>query len=309
MPQSEKQTCKPWLSFDKQLSLLKDRGLIVDDFDRAKHYLSCLSYYRLSGYWYPFRKPIRHKVRDDKFIADTNFDDILSLYRFDKSLRLLCLDALERIEMALRTEVAYVLGRSHPEAHLHKKYLDGDFTKVDTRFRLSKHEIWLNRYEQQIKRASRQSLIKHYLNNYDGIPIWVVVEVLDFGSISMLYSGMKFKHRQEIADKYGVREDIFSSWMHSLNLVRNICAHHARLWNTNVSKPAKKVREEEGWQSLDRRKIFFYICLMTYLVKIINPRASWHKRVESLLKDFPTPNNNAVSIKDMGFEGWEYLRF
>lgn len=217
---------------------------------------------------------------------------------------MLCLDALERIEMAVRTEVAYLLGRSDPQAHLYSKFLDGDFTKYDKRFGKSKHDVWLERYHQQIKRSKKQSLIQHHLQYYNGIPIWVAVEVLDFGSISMLYSGLKYKHRQQIAEKYKTNEDIFASWVHSLNVVRNICAHHSRLWNTNIPKPAKKSKETTGWHNLDRKKMFFYLCLMKHLLSIINPRATWDERVESLLSDFPTVTNETVSVEDMGFTNW-----
>ena len=134
--------------------------------------------------------------------------------------------------------------------------MDGDFTKYDKRFGKSKHEMWLERYDQQIRRAKKQTLIQHHLQYYDGIPIWVAVEVLDFGSISMLYSGLKYKHRQQIAEKYKTNEYVFASWIHALNVVRNICAHHSRLWNTNILKPAKKSEDMNGWHSLNRKKYF-----------------------------------------------------
>ena len=110
----EKRPLKSWNTFEQQLNILQDRGLIVEDFERSKYYLSCIGYYRLSGYWYPFRQSISPKKRDDIFVANTCFNDVLGIYQFDKKLRLICLDALERIEMAIRTEVAYLLGRSDP---------------------------------------------------------------------------------------------------------------------------------------------------------------------------------------------------
>ncbi len=302
---NEKRPLKSWNTFEQQLNILQDRGLVVEDFERSKHYLSCIGYYRLSGYWYPFRQPISPKKRDDIFIANTCFNDVLGIYQFDKKLRLICLDALERIEMAIRTEVAYLLGRSDPQAHLHARFLDGDFTKYDKRFGKSKHEMWLERYDQQIRRAKKQALVQHHLYYYDGMPIWVAVEVLDFGSISMLYSGLKYKHRQQIAEKYKTNEDVFASWIHALNVVRNICAHHSRLWNTNIPKPAKKSEDMNGWHSLNRKKVFFYLCLMKHLLSIINPRATWDKRIESLILDFPTVANDAISVEDMGFTNWE----
>ncbi|WP_350562557.1 Abi family protein [Psychrobacter sp. CAL346-MNA-CIBAN-0220] len=133
-----KRTLKNWQNFDQQLNILQDSGLIIENFERSIHYLSCIGYYRLSGYWYPFRKSISHKERDDLFIARTCFNNVLDIYQFDKKLRLICLDALERIEMAIRTEVSHPLGRSDPQAHLYKRFLDGDFTKYYKRFSKSK---------------------------------------------------------------------------------------------------------------------------------------------------------------------------
>ena len=121
----------------------------------------------------------------------------------------------------------------------------------------------------------------------------------------MLYSGLKYKHRQQIAEKYKTNEDVFASWIHALNVVRNICAHHSRLWNTNIPKPAKKSEDMNGWHSLNRKKVFFYLCLMKHLLNVINPRATWDKRIESLLLDFPTVANDAISLGDMGFTNWE----
>lgn len=302
---NEKRSLKIWNTFEQQLNILQSRGLVIEDFERSKHYLSCIGYYRLSGYWYPFRLPISHKKRDDFFVENTCFNDVLNIYQFDKKLRLICLDALERIEMAIRTEVAYLLGRSDPQAHLYGKFLDGDFTRYDKRLGKSKHEIWLEHYHQQIKRSKKQALIQHHLQYYNGIPIWVAVEVIDFGSISILYSGLKYKHRQQIAEKYETSEDVFTSWIHSLNIVRNICAHHSRLWNTNIPKPAKKSKDIKPWHDLDRRKIFFYLCLMKHFLSIINPRATWDKRVELLLLNFPIVANEAISEEDMGLKSWE----
>ncbi|WP_350562555.1 Abi family protein [Psychrobacter sp. CAL346-MNA-CIBAN-0220] len=121
-----------------------------------------------------------------------------------------------------------------------------------------KHDIWLEHCNQQIKRskAQKQPAIQHHLQHYDGIPIWVAVEVLDFGSISKLYSGLTYKHRQQIADKYKISENVFSSWIHALNIVRNVCAHYSRLSNTNISKPAKKSSGICSWHYLDRKKYF-----------------------------------------------------
>lgn len=126
---------KPWKSIHEQLEILRSRGLRIEDDDRAKRYLTRLGYYRLSGYWYPFRQ-FRNvdngqtaELRCDDFMEGSGFGDLVKLYVFDKKLRLLAQDALERIEMALRVDVAHLLGESDALAHENPDYFHGNFGK------------------------------------------------------------------------------------------------------------------------------------------------------------------------------------
>ena len=121
---------RPWKSFAEQLELLKSRGMVVTDEAAALRYLERIGYYRLTAYWYPFRvfkleqdptTKVLRTVRTDQFVADTQFVDAVELYLFDKKLRLLVLDALERIEIALRVDIAYLLGQRNTFAHLDAK--------------------------------------------------------------------------------------------------------------------------------------------------------------------------------------------
>lgn len=127
---------KPWRSLDEQLQILSDRGMQIDDWETARNYLEKLGYYRLSGYWYPLRsinskasKEKGYAVRDDNFIDDSHFKDVIDLYIFDKKLRLMALDALERIEMAIRVDVAHTLGERDPLAHENPNCLHGNFSR------------------------------------------------------------------------------------------------------------------------------------------------------------------------------------
>src|SRR5690625_4088976 len=127
---------KPWKSMSDQLALLKGRGLLVDNESAALDYLARIGYYRLSGYWYPLREIDKHAslqlkrpVRSDHFVSGSHFEDVVKLYVFDKKLRLMALDALERIEMALRVDVAHLLGERDPQAHQNPDCLHGNFAK------------------------------------------------------------------------------------------------------------------------------------------------------------------------------------
>lgn len=127
---------KPWLSFSDQLQQLRARGLEVEDPAAALDYLERVGYYRLSGYWYPLRTIDQassaaqgRAVRLDSFVAGSRFEDVVRLYVFDKKLRLLALDALERIEMAVRVDIAHLLGQRDPGAHENPAFLHGNFAK------------------------------------------------------------------------------------------------------------------------------------------------------------------------------------
>lgn len=176
---------KPWHAFSEQLQILKSRGLQVEDDEAALKYLARIGYYRLSGYWYPMRMTDKHAssrkkrpVRLDRFINDSRFENVVRLYVFDAKLRLLALDALERIELAVRVDVAHLLGKHDPCAHKNPNCLHGNFAKksLTNGFNAgkTKHQIWLDKYQQQLHRSSREPFVEHHKQLYGGeLPIWV----------------------------------------------------------------------------------------------------------------------------------------
>ena len=146
---------KPWQSFQDQLENLVRHGLLVGSPKAALDYLQRIGYYRLSGYWYPMRmtdkdrSTSKNPVRSSDFIPGSRFEDAVRLYVFDKKLRLLALDALERIEMALRVDIAHLLGKLDPLAHENPSWLSppclhGNFTKAKTKEEQSKRSGWKN---------------------------------------------------------------------------------------------------------------------------------------------------------------------
>ena len=307
---------KPWLAFASQLETLQTRGLQVEDHAAALDYLERLGYYRLSGYWYPLRaldpkasQTQGRAVRLDGFIPGSRFEDVVRLYVFDKKLRLLALDALERIEMAVRVDVAHLLGQRDPLAHEKPACLHGNFAKKQ----ISKgpdagktqHQLWLAKYKSLLSRARKEPFVLHHQQQYGALPIWAAVEVWDFGLLSKLFSGMQYADQEQIAAIYGAPSGLaFAQWLRSLNFIRNVSAHHSRLWNINV---VERAAVPPHWPAeLDNARPFFYFCLMRQLLEVICPRSSWGLRVQALLEgEFPHANNAGVSLKDSGaFTGW-----
>lgn len=308
---------KPWLSFADQLQQLQVRGLQVDNPAAALDYLERLGYYRLSGYWYPLRAIDQaasvaqgRAVRLDTFAPDSRFEDVVRLYVFDKKLRLLALDALERIEMAVRVDVAHLLGQRDPRAHVNPACLHGNFAKKliakGADQGKTQHQVWLTKYQSMLNRARKEPFVVHHQQQYGALPIWAAIEVWDFGLLSKLFAGMQYADQQTIAAVYGAPDGkAFAQWLRSLNFIRNVSAHHSRLWNINMLELSPL---PQAWPAaLNNARPFFYFCLMQQLLKVICPNSSWGQRFKALLaNDFPAVANQQISLAELGtFPGWE----
>lgn len=323
---------KPWKSYEEQLDQLVSRGMAVGDRALALDYLERIGYYRLSGYWFAFRersgpfilfgedgrKPKKVKVETllfDQFKPGATFQNAVDLYVFDKQLRLLALDALERIEVALRVDVSHVLGRLDRFAYLKPEFFHEDFSgKLDKDSGLTRHHEWLGKHAQLINR-SKEEFVRHNKAKY-GLPLamWVACEVWDFGTMSTLFKGMREAEQDTIAGQYGISNGrIFATWLRSLNYLRNVCAHHSRLWNRNiVDQPRLPPAAEHPWVTSfeanehARARCFLLLRITRQLMLIINPRSSWPERMRAHLHAFPDLSHLGLNLAGMGVpEGWE----
>lgn len=288
---------KPAKTISEQVQILVDRGLNVPDKSKAAHYLSHLNYYRLSGYWLPFeasRSP-------HEFTAGTAFDDVLNLYVFDRELRLLILDAIERVEVSIRTQWAYHFSH-YAGAHC---YLDAKYSSSTP-----KHREGLRKLAQDITR-SKEPYIEHYLRTYtdpaDWPPAWAVCEVMSLGQLSYWYSILgSTKPKKAIAKTYGVLAPFLKSALHALSVLRNLCAHQSRVWNRQltvvVAKPhvGPKAFLDAFVPEQSNRKIYNTLCVLKHFLDVISPDHTWHQRLSNLLAE------HAIDIEKMGFpEDWE----
>lgn len=303
-----------WKSFADQLTILKGRGMIVGDDVQAIADLERIGYYCLSGYWYPFRQPkavpAGLSFREDQFLLDSHFEDAVALYVFDKELRLLAMDALERIERCVRVDIAHLLGERACFAQHNAAQFHGNFSnRVIAKGRnagMTEHQVWLQHYSKLVNRNRRQPFIAHNIAKHGRLPIWVAIEILDFGSMSRLFEGLKFADRDAIAAKYGTSGLELRKWLRSLNFVRNVAAHHSRMWNMNVLELSPVPQFDAYWQSLSNARPFMYFCIMQKLLQGICPTSGWGDRFKALMATFPHPANGAVSPADFGaMQGWE----
>lgn len=300
---------KPFLSLDKQLQLLQDRGMKITDKAKALSYLQRIGYYRLSAYWHPFRK-----ANLDTFIGGTLFSQAVDLYVFDKKLRLLLLDALERLEVNLRVDIAHHLGAIDSCAHMKPNLLHGNFTKqIKPKTGKTKYCEWQKRYQEAVKH-SKEEFVKHFEKKYKGdLPIWMAIELWDFGLLSTFFQGMKVSDKQIIADKYNIPNwELLESWLHSMNYVRNVCAHHCHIWNKPLIIHPKLPRKNEiplldhiinRDPSLQGR-VYGVIAIIQYLLRFVNPTSTWAKRLREHCDSFP--ELDTVNLANAGFlDGWE----
>lgn len=283
---------KPALTVEQQIQKLADRGMTFGDPERAAHYLAELNYYRLSGYW--LRLEAEHATH--KFQPGTSFEAVLADYVFDRELKLLVLDAVERLEVSIRTRWAHVVGLRHG-AHAH---LDSALFK--SRTQKWSHSTAVARLVGGVE-ESRERFIRHLRDHYDELlpPIWASVEVMSLGQISRWFANLRHAaDRNAIAETYGIDEVLLASFLHHISVVRNICAHHARFWDRELPFKAQLPRKQPQALavSLDhagQSSAYNTLTLLAWLIKRISPGQTWVKRVADHVAEYPP----AVAV--MGF--------
>lgn len=287
----------------------------VDDEAKAREYLQRIGYYRLSAYWHPMRQRsgAGNEIIEDNFVPGTTFRDATDLYAFDSRLRLITLDALERLEVSLRTEVALTLGRHGPRAYRETRYFGPRFKKPTGKSGPTRHRDWLQRFDKRFN-ESKDAFAEHFRKKYPGddMPIWIAVELLDFGPLSHLISGMTYADQLLIGQDYGgIKPHPLQSWARSMAFVRNVCAHHARLWNKPlVNAPAlqgddipvdlRHIRNAPGAET----RFYAIACILRYLLQFANPRTRWKERFMAHITTFPA--SPRISLVAAGFPpGWQ----
>ncbi len=298
---------KPALSPDQHLDTLRRRGLVIPDETRARRYLGNISYYRLSAYTRPFYRPGQP---DHVFRDGANFDEVLSLYVFDRELRLVLLDAIERLEVALRAQ----LGNTLAEHYGPHGYLDARL--FDTRY---DHDWLMNRLDGEVRTREVESFLTHYRSKYTAAPpqppIWMAVELLTFKEVSTLFAHLRqARDTQRIEAHFGWKFPLLKSWFRSLSDLRNVCAHHARVWNREFgSRPEMPRKIPARWpavpeaiatgaferpaQTLNpRRRLYLQVVVIETLMQVVCPENRWAERLVHLLDCHPQ-----VSRSHMGF--------
>lgn len=302
---------KPHLNWESQIALLKNRGLIIEDDSLALTVLQRQNYYRLRGYFHVFLSPSDLEKDSARFRPGVNLTEVLGLVQFDRKLRALLFEALSQFEINLRTSFAYHGGAVDPEIHLNGNGLDPEFLNLNF-LGNQDHNSWVEEYKRRVKRHQAEEFVEWHFSQYRGVmPIWVAVEILDFGSISKLLRSTSQALAHQIASQFECTPSHFKSWVASLNDLRNAVAHQTRLWNrTFAVNPKTKVKQLPlelvhlaDFEDYDKHKIYSRLLLLLWLDKGGRLDIDFRARLLSLIDGFP--KSEYVSLAQMGFpSGW-----
>jgi abortive infection bacteriophage resistance protein len=283
-------------TFPEQLALLKSRGLSIPDEAFATHCLTHHNYYRLSAYRFPFTVP----GHPDQFQPGTTFFQIWELYHFDRALRRLILEGCKRVEISVRSRLAYEMGHQlGPLAYLENRHFQDALIHART---LTKLHAEMERSKEIFIRHHREALKMPWP------PVWVIVEVASFGIVSNLLGQIQPPTlRQSIANTYQLDEKTFCSFFHHLSVLRNIAAHHSRLWDRKLVITFQLPRKKPAhlWPNFHHApaapagregKIYNSLILLVHLLQIIEPASHWPQQLVRHIQTL-----DARLIPDLGF--------
>lgn len=211
---------------------------------------------------------------------------------FDSELRNLVYSELEKIEISIRTQLSLIMG---DVAGIY-------WFENPTNFRNSnRHATLLNNLAEELRRSDDEVIVafkRKYSNTFP--PSWMTFEVSSFGTLSMMYRWINAGvARRKVANFYGLSDTVMESWLHSIVYVRNICAHHSRLWNRNLSINAivpRRTKMPFIEIPSDTKRVYYVLSIILYFLKTVNPNNTFVARFEALLTKFPD-----INVSAMGF--------
>jgi len=157
-------------------------------------------------------------------------------------------------------------------------------------------------------KRSDEEFIKAFRNKYSDPlpPAWMIMEITSFGTLSMLYKNLSpSREKREIANHFGLSDSVFETWLHSIFYLRNICAHHTRLWNRSLSiRPEMPRSPKKTWlvnKNIRNSRTYFMLSMVRFLLQTVNPTSRFTEKLKALLDKYPN-----VDPKAMDFPiGWE----
>jgi len=278
------------LSVEDQIQLLKSRNLTFLNEEKAKHLLQNISMFRMKGYLYPLQTDRVHHI----YRNGATFDQAFELYSYDSDLRRLIFKRIEQIEVSVRTKFSEIMATNS----------DHFWYTVTANFRNAHdHAGLLNSINREFTRSDDDQIVG-FFNIYSNQwpPSWMAMEVSSFGTLSLLYKCVNAGTcKRDVANYYGVRDTVFELWIHSLVYVRNICGHHSRLWNRNLRiQPVTPRRLAHPFvtQPVCTDRIYYVMCIIKYLLNIIEPGNNFTSQINWLFIEYPSINKQIMNFPD-----------
>ncbi len=284
------QYCKPPKKIDDLIDLLESRGLEVLDKGKMAGYLKNISYYHLSSYFKFFQKSV------DVFDDGVTFDQVLNIYEFDKKLRLIVLDVTERIEKSLKSRMIGEISLKENNSHWH--------SSVDSYISKDLFDKYVFDCLEKAK-SSKDIDFKNYYCKYNSPeypPAWIFFESLSFGEVVTFYRNLNAENRKMVSKTFGLNHIYLTSWMFGLSVIRNVSAHHARLWDKRMF--ARILLDHNEYKHLFNQEkpvnVYNYFLVAHILMQRINPTSTWLGRLEGII------NEHEIDVAHMGFpENWQ----
>lgn len=282
-------------TIDQQIARLKSNGMAFDDEEKAKEILLDVGYYRLGFYSFPYEIKfpcLEH--RDHKLKPGTTFKSVYDLYEFDTRLRRLLLNALDRIEVNIRTKIIY---------HISLRYIDDPCWFVNRKYVAPK---FVNDFEEQVYAAMRRNpVIQHHHANHPGIyaPAWKTIEFMTIGNIITLYDSLKEPEAKDlVANAYGCSRGVFYNYMETIRVLRNKCAHGGCIYRMDFPKGIKRL--PAGVSEDCRHNIKGGIDVVRYILGCIsqNRKRELENGIHSLFNSIQTPEAKKVIAQSAKIE-------
>ena len=272
---------------EDQITLLKSEGLIFMDEEKANHLLQNISLFRFKSYLKPFR------LQNSKtFKPNSTFEAAYSLYKFDSELRKMICSELEKIEVSIRAQLSLTISQNA-----------GIFWFTDSsNFKLKQlHNNLLTTLKSELNRSDEEAIVDFrtkYTNDFP--PSWMTFEISSFGTLSKLYSWLNSGlSRRKVASYYGLSDTVMISWLHSLVYIRNICAHHGRLWNKQMSiNPIVPRKLKLPFVSIPKetKKLYYILSTILYFLQTVNPKNTFVSRFTQFIDKYPQVDLNAMGF-------------
>ena len=282
---------KKHASFDEQISLLKSRGLTISDENQAKYILSCINYYRFSGYLFGFRDK-----STGMYPQNLTFAQVKRIYDLDRRLTKTLLFALEDIEETLKTRLSYTITSSYPEDPL--IYLNAAIYRNRNSF-----IDFQSRFYSAVEKNKGLPFVKHHIEQYGGdLPMWVAVELFTMGNLHAVYDNLIGPLQKKIAKQYNTGPIQLRNWILNLMYTRNHLAHNMRIYDYDFARSPMQCKNHP-FPCEKTNRIFDQVFIMCVMY---SDHEEWTNYIVPELSALFEEYSDVIQLQNIGFpENWK----